>query len=204
MDLFVLFTISVLFIRCLMNQIFGGKSQIESWEMDRLETLSRLKRLLPKVIKNTWIMYPELKSDELESEAKKLLERKRVPMESYINFPYDLGPVSNAMNLLGSPLLWLWPFAGPTGSGMLYQKNEESVIEDGSSLCDIMMGLPWPPDSGKHLPHENSGASVTETVSEDGEQIIRHRTNNSNLSRANWENDWGETLEDFGVDIDVD
>ncbi|KAL3231678.1 Palmitoyltransferase PFA4 [Nakaseomyces bracarensis] len=204
MDLFILFTISVLFIRCLMNQILGGKTQIESWEMDRLETLSRLRRLLPKVINNTWIIYPELKNDKMRREEQRLLEKKWVPMESYINFPYDLGIISNAVTVLGSPIYWLWPFSGPTSDGMNFQKNEESIIEPDSSLCDIMLGLPWPPDSGKHLLSEHYDSTITESVSEDGEQVIRNRINSNRLSRSKWQNEWGEMLEDFGVDVDIE
>lgn len=204
LNAFILLTISILMIRCLFNQIFNGRSQIESWEMDRLETLARMSKLLPILIENVWYIFPNLRNEHVESQAEALLNKKRLSLDELVNFPYDLGPFRNAIQLLGTPPLWLYPFSGPQDDGLHFQKNEESMIEDPNSLNDIILCLPWPPDSTKHLNSTSEHTSNVQIISEEGEQVIRIRTSEKKLSRSEWLNDWGESLEDFGVDVDVE
>ncbi|KTB12245.1 Palmitoyltransferase PFA4 [Nakaseomyces glabratus] len=208
--LFVIFGLSAVLpilaglFKCLFNQIFNGRSQIESWEMDRLETLARMSKLLPILIENVWYIFPNLRNEHVESQAEALLNKKRLSLDELVNFPYDLGPFRNAIQLLGTPPLWLYPFSGPQDDGLHFQKNEESMIEDPNSLNDIILCLPWPPDSTKHLNSTSEHTSNVQIISEEGEQVIRIRTSEKKLSRSEWLNDWGESLEDFGVDVDVE
>ena len=206
LDAFMLLTIALLFIRCTFNQIISGKTQIESWEMERLESLFYSKRLLPQLIKNLWEIFPNTKSEENKSAAEKLLS-KRVGYESIVSFPYDINIFQNCQNSLGSPLQWLWIFGGPSGDGMTFEKNELSIFEPGLEIEDLLVALPWPPDGGKHASiNDRDSESTVDLLSKDGEQVVRKRSfNNVRLqSREEWYNDWGENLEDFGVDVDVE
>lgn len=204
LDVFVLVTIVLLLLRCLFNQIVSGRTQIETWEMERLESLFFSKRLLNIMIPNLWSTYPNEKTPDHEEEAKKLIEkqnRRRLRFESVVNFPYDRGLFSNAVDVMGNPLLWIWPFSGPSGDGIHYETNDIALYEPGSSVQDLLLSLTWPPDGGRRKAEEDTSTTV-DSVFEGGEQVVRKRT--SPLKRTAWENDWGETLEGFGVDIEVE
>ncbi|EDO17427.1 hypothetical protein Kpol_1037p23 [Vanderwaltozyma polyspora DSM 70294] len=206
MDGFVLLTISLLFIRCTVNQLLSGRTQIETWENERLESLFYLRRLKPQLISNLWEFHPELKTPDNEAKAEKIVS-KRIRFDLLVSFPYDLGLINNITTVLGSPVTWLWFYGEPSGDGMLFKKNEYSLFEEDSILEDQILSLPWPPDGGKHgFNIENSSTNSIETSTKDGEHVIRKRSPVSKLleSRTQWYNDWGENLEDFGVDIDVE
>lgn len=204
MDGFVLITVALLFIRCLSNQIIGGKTQIESWELERLENLYYRKKLLPQLLVNLWEIYPNEKTPENKVLAKKLQERgRKVRFENIVTFPYDLDIWSNALTVLGSPVQWLWLFGGPDSDGMHFKKNELALYEEGAAIEDLLLSLPWPPDGGRNF-IQQKGTNV-ESITENGEQVIRQRNfENDNSYRKTWNNDWGENLEDFGVDVDVE
>ncbi|CAR27044.1 hypothetical protein ZYGR_0I03160 [Zygosaccharomyces rouxii] len=205
MDGFILLTISILFIRCLSNQIFCGRTQIETWEYERLEGLYYSKRLLPHLLANFWELYPELRTRELEDEASRLSTRRRIGLDHLVNFPYDIDPWSNTIEFLGSPLFWLWPFGKPKGDGMFFPKNDISEFEE-TNLTDMLLALPWPPDGGKDKVISIDGPNAVETTVRDGEQVIRKRLVDPRdpSSRTQWQNTWGENLEDFGVDVDAE
>lgn len=205
MDGFILLTISILFIRCLSNQIFCGRTQIETWEYERLEGLYYSRRLLPHLLANFWELYPEFRTREFEDEASRLSTRKRIGFDDLVNFPYDIDPWSNAIEFLGSPLLWLWPFGKPSGNGMIFPKNDISELEE-TNLTDMLLSLPWPPDGGKDKIISIDGSNAIETTVKDGEQVIRKRIVESRdpFSRSQWQNTWGENLEHFGVDVDAE
>ncbi|CCE64862.1 hypothetical protein TPHA_0J00390 [Tetrapisispora phaffii CBS 4417] len=207
LNLFILLTITLLFCRCLFNQIINGKTQIEDWEMDRLENRFYLKKLLPQLILNLWELYPELKSAKHDEEAERLIEKKGIRYDSIVNFPYDLGIFKNITALVGQPLYWLWPFGGPSGNGMNFEKNEIALFDPDSSLPVFTLALPWPPDKGRHNNSKtlNTDSNV-EFITTDGEQVVRNRTHAKNpiLSREEWFNEWGENLEDFGVDVEME
>lgn len=202
---FVLLTISILFCRCLLNQIFGGKSQIESWELERLEDLFLSDKLIPQLIDNAWEVFPECRTEENEERAAHLAQ-SHLRFDEVVNFPYDLNPWSNAIQLLGSPLIWLSPFGKPSGDGSVFCKNEVSDYEPDASIEDIILSLPWPPDGGRSKRTDVNEPNNIESVTKDGERLVRKRLfgNDESISRKKWQNNWGENLEDFGVDIDAE
>lgn len=203
---FVLLTITILFLRCLFNQILNGRSQIESWDMDRLESLFNSGRLTQKLIDNTWRIYPESRSFQNKKDAEEHLTKKRPRFDELVNFPYDFDLYTNALLYLGPIHLWLWPYGVPTGDGNNFPKNGISKYEANSSLEDHILSLPWPPDGGKTNTVFNHGSSTIEMRNESGEQLIRTRLpqNGRHASREKWYNDWGESLDDFGVDVDME
>ncbi|CAI4036317.1 hypothetical protein SMKI_15G1560 [Saccharomyces mikatae IFO 1815] len=206
LNFFVLLTITVLFLRCLFNQIVNGRSQIESWDMDRLESLFDSRRLIQKLIYNTWRIYPESKTLQHERDAEGLLKQQRSSFEGLVNFPYNFDLHTNAILYLGPVHLWLWPYGIPTGNGNNFPKNDISNYEVDSPLEDIILSLPWPPDGGETTTVSNPKTSTIETCNEGGEQVVRSRVaqNGRSASREKWFNDWGESLDDFGVDVDME
>lgn len=205
-DAFILLTIFVLFIRCIRNQIFNGMTQIENWEQERLESLyyRRNSTLLQTLINQVWTIYPTEKTSDHETEAEELLEKKRqhrLRFMTIVNFPYDNGFMANMTTSLGSsPFNWIWPWGGPEGNGTSFERSEVNMYEKGSSLQDIILSLPWPPDGGRR--QASSGEQNVEVNQEDGEFVIRN--NNVSIDRRSWQNDWGEELKDFGVDAEID
>lgn len=217
-NLFISVTISILLIRCVNNQIIHGRTQIEAWEMDRLETLFYHKKLIPLLIERIWDVYPLENTTERREEAKLLLKKsndKKVRFESIINFPYNISIRRNWEQSLGPMYLLLWPFNKPRGDGMRFSTNDISQYEENLSIEDLLLTLPWPSDGGRKLVNlENT--SVEQTF-EDGEFVVRNRSStvvvpsqsdtqesasNIVINRSNWINQWGEKLQDFGVDID--
>ncbi|AQZ14457.1 PFA4 (YOL003C) [Zygosaccharomyces parabailii] len=205
MDGFILLTIGILFIRCLSNQIFCGRTQIETWEYERLEGLFYRKRLISLLIQNFWDLHPECRTQDVENEATRLLTQRGIKFENIVNFPYDIDPLRNATQFLGAAYSWLWPFGKPAGSGLFFPKNDISDFEE-SELQDMLLSLPWPPDGGRDKVACINGSNRIETVVKNGEQLIRKRAidTGDTISRKKWQNTWGENLEDFGVDIDAE
>lgn len=205
-DAFILLTIFVLFLRCIKNQLFNGMTQIENWEQERLESLyyRRNSTLLSTLINQVWTVYPREKTKEHEEEAVILLEKKqqhRLRFMTIVNFPYDNGFSNNITTALGSsPLSWILPWGGPDGNGTSFDRSEVNMYEEGSSLQDIILSLPWPPDGGRQ--QALSKDQHVEMKQEDGEFMVRN--NHINTERKSWQNDWGEELKDFGVDEELD
>ncbi|CAL9738408.1 palmitoyltransferase Pfa4p [Monosporozyma servazzii] len=214
LNLFIWCTISMLLIRCLNNQILNGRTQIESWEMDRLESLYYHKKLVPILIDQIWKTYPQEVTPEKKKEAEIFLqkyERRRIGFESIVNFPYDVDLITNWNQVLGPILFTLLPWSKPQGDGTLFIKNDISKYEKNSPIDDLMLSLSWPPDGGRRQFDVKSG--IEQSIV-DGEFVIRRRSNSiasssdfndkpiQTISRNQWENQWGEQLKDFGVDID--
>ncbi|ANB11243.1 Pfa4p [Sugiyamaella lignohabitans] len=196
---FVLFSVGLLSIRVAWNMV-EGQTQIETWEVERIETLVRR-----KLVQN-------------------------------VEFPYDLDPWTNVANAMGgnNPLAWMWPFGGPVGDGMHFEKNE--AADDGSV---------WPPDHRDQGPPRSGSAGASSSPSGDigirtaaprGHYprtlgYMRHRGNgeyaeddgddgydsdsedeeverlpeeNDFYKRDQWMNFEGESIADFGVDVDTE
>lgn len=208
-NLFIWCTISLLILRCLNNQVLNGRTQIESWEMDRLESLFYRDKLLPIMIDQIWKFYPDEDNTTKRHEANKLIDRRqrrKISFDSIVNFPYDVNVIVNYTQSLGSIWLLLWPWGQPSGDGVHFIKNDIAQYEPNSSIEDILLSLPWPPDGGRKQINIETG--IEESI-EDGEFVIRKRNHVSNdklhnntITRTQWENQWGEQLGDFGVDID--
>ncbi|AET38547.1 palmitoyltransferase PFA4 Ecym_3032 [Eremothecium cymbalariae DBVPG len=201
---FVLLTISILFGRCIKNQVLNGMTQIEAWEMDRIESMFYNRRLVPQLLSNLEELYPN-SLDGHKGEIDRILNNRKISFEDLVNFPYDSDPWRNLINCMGPMLTWLNPFGKPNGNGMVFEKNELSAYEHGSTLTDKLLSLPWPPD-GERAPNSSNSRLKVESSTRNGEHIIRKRSPEPrlNLSRTEWYNDWGENLAHFGVDVDAD
>ena len=206
LDSFLLLTIVVLFIRCFINQVVNGTTQIEAWEKERLESLfySRRSNLLGQLIENVWLLFPQEHTEARIREAEDLLRRKqtgRLQFEEVVNFPYNTGLWSNFVQVFGSsPLMWIWPWGGPGGDGVNFKVNDLSQYEQGAQFGDTLLCLPWPPDAGKQSPMDVS--TEVESIRENGEYIVRNR--NTPTRREVWTSVWGENLQGFGVDVDAE
>ncbi|CCF55948.1 hypothetical protein KAFR_0A05130 [Kazachstania africana CBS 2517] len=221
MDAFILLTITLLLIRCTMNQIFSGMSQIEKWEMERLESsfYSRKEKsrdFLMILINNVFTIFSIESPEDYQEEVNGLLrqhDKRRLAFHSIINFPYDIDILTNATCVLGPFFSWLNPFGAPEGDGMHFELNE-IASEKASTLADLLLSLPWPPDTctSKYGKSIDEGTKYVETHIEGGECVLRNRTvspsfdlptaNENQLSRKSWTNEWGENLQAFGVDIE--
>lgn len=217
-NLFIWLTIFILLIRCINNQILHGRTQIETWELDRLETLFYHKKLIPLLIQRLWDLYPPENNAKRREEANILLRKykdRKVRFESIINFPYDISIWKNWEQSLGPIYLLLWPFGKPRGDGISFSKNDISQYEENLSIEDLMLTLPWPPDGGRK--QVNLEDTDVEQIFEDGEFVVRNRPSKFTvpsqrdsqvsgtsiiIDRSNWVNEWGEKLQDFGVDVD--
>ncbi|AAS51225.2 ACL003Cp [Eremothecium gossypii ATCC 10895] len=203
LDAFILLTISLLFVRCVKNQIVNGRTQIEAWEMDRIENLFYHQRLLPQLLTNLKEIYPGSLEGQ-EKEVEEFLSSSTCSFDEVINFPYDINPWVNLLNCMGSPLNWLNPFGGPKADGMVFQKNEISDYDEATSIQDKLLALPWPPDDTRHGIAFPSVSHV-EKDTQGGEQVVRRRHVPIAVPPRNeWYNDWGESLEHFGVDVEVE
>lgn len=208
---FIFLTITILWIRCFMNQIVNGRTQIENWEMDRLQHLYYTRKLLPLLLQQLWITYPQF--DTTESREITTLwveERKRFTIDELVNFPYDMGIITNFQQYIGSIFFIIFPWLKPYGDGIHFPKNDISKLEEDSSIEDALLSLSWPPDGGRNkLIKENKEDGIEEKV-EDGEQMVRKRRNilitskSKEIDRRDWVNDWGEQLKDFGVDVEIE
>mmetsp|Transcript_4120 Transcript_4120/g.4841 ORF Transcript_4120/g.4841 Transcript_4120/m.4841 type:complete len:85 (+) Transcript_4120:1-255(+) len=68
------------------------------------------------------------------------------------------------------------------------------------------MGLPWPPDGGHQetmAPVEND-VEISDTELQDLPSLRRRLDPRNNMARSEWMNDLGETLDDFGVDLEAE
>lgn len=243
LDIFVFASILILFIRCVINLAFKGMTQIEVWELERIESQIRNGRIWTQIKKNyralhgkempklvSWSKHSrfyeeeaDLEEDDMsdsegyEYEIEESIEEDEDAVASNVVsktdtrhdftsddliFPYDLGFWRNLTDASGSPLVWLFPWGKPRTLGYLFIKNED-VEED-------QLGLPWPPDGGHQ---ENLEGFVDELdsiqledLSEEGKRrkLMRIRDPRSTLRRTEWMNDLGETLDDFGVDLDAE
>lgn len=211
---FVFVTIVVLFVRCMINLLFRGMTQIEVWEMERIDSQFHTERLWLQIRKNYFKLHgkemPHLVSWNRTTRYYEVDESSRndnsnenniVPKDftsDDIVFPYDLGVLSNMINACGYPWMWLLPWGGPRENGYHFQKNE--------FMDDDQLGLPWPPDGGHQettAPVEND-VEISDTELQDLPSLRRRLDPRNNMTRSEWMNDLGETLDDFGVDLEAE
>ncbi|SCU80915.1 LADA_0B10198g1_1 [Lachancea dasiensis] len=207
LNAFIWLTISLLFARCIVNQGLSGMTQIESWEQERIENLFYRKRLIPQLIENLREVFPEGSPMDVEG-ATELLVNRDVQLIDMVNFPYDRGFIKNLRFFMGPFYTWLIPWSVPTESGFTFQLNDLAMYDSSSPLEDRLMALPWPPDRGfLKLDVETNCSSSNLTVGNTrGETVLKKRLTEfqTDLGRVQWENEWGETLSDFGVDIEAE
>ncbi|SCU79514.1 LANO_0A06524g1_1 [Lachancea nothofagi CBS 11611] len=205
LNAFVWLTMIMLFVRCVNNQILNGMTQIESWEMERIENLLHRRRLIPQLLVNLREFYPnsELTGDD---DKHRLNDGRKLPVEDIVCFPYDLTVSTNACTFMGPFYSWLLPWGQPAGDGVNFETNEIATYEPESPLEDRFMSLPWPPDGGRQKSENVNLETASIAIhSSRGEAVLKKRPLPPRLSsqRKEWQNEWGESLADFGVDVDA-
>lgn len=149
----------------------------------------------------------ELHEHQLQQEEHNDNQESLVPKSFTMDdivFPYDYGLWSNLIQACGYPWMWLMPLGGPRGNGYVFPPNEY-VEED-------QLGLPWPPDGGhqeisviNNQPDFDDLLTDDHTIRPQDLGPLRRRLDpRLNLSRKEWMNEMGETLNDFGVDVDAE
>lgn len=228
LNTFVLISVGILYIRCVYNVMIKGMTQIEIWDFERIESQFHTERIWLKIRKNYFKFYgksmPILTSwkpnfelldtdDELEEQETLSRNNKQedaeeidldpiVPLDFTIDdliFPYDLGVWKNLVTSLGPIYGWIFPWTKSKENGLHFERNE--------FMEDDRMGLPWPPDGGNYedidtddLNLSGIDLSIPKNIS-----LVKKRLDpRTIMKRDEWENDLGEKLSDFGVDIDAD
>lgn len=187
---FVLLTISILFIRCMLA-IISNQTMIESWECERIQDNFFTENFWIKIKKNYAMFYPnEAKFPELNSwkvNYRILKQSTQIPLNfsySDLVFPYDLGSsYENLIDSLGPIYTWLFPLGKPSGNGLEFIKDK---------LDEDQIHLPFPPD-GSNIDNPKLSNLPTSTIDDDNELVMK-----------NWANYMGETLDDLGVDLDTE
>ncbi|KAI5949414.1 PFA4 [Candida jiufengensis] len=202
-NLFVLISISLLFIRCFIN-ICKGMTQIEIWEWDRIESQFDSNRLwesiklnyrklhdkeLPKL--TTWTNYRE---EPLQTEESSNEVPENFTIDDLI-FPYDYGIWQNITKALGGPFLFLLPWSKPSENGHDLEPSIDYKEDD-------QLNLPWPPDGGNHEIEVKTPTNEELKNIKNYSKLKKILDPRTESKRSNWTNDQGEKLDDFGVDID--
>lgn len=223
LDFFVLATVGILLVRCVVNMI-RGNTQIEVWEKERIEAQWYSERMWRR-IRNNYSSFNGSPMPVLTSWSASSYRLGDIPPENDslevpnhytpddLVFPYDMGVSSNAVDACGYPWTWILPWGGPRGNGYIFAINDD----------DDQIGLPWPPDGS----HQEKGPAAEpqdgDDEAEDGEgtemdvfdpenshkpvlvtELRKRLDPRLNLARTEWMNDLGETLDDFGVDVDAE
>ncbi|GME98184.1 transferase activity protein [[Candida] boidinii] len=265
LNFMVLFSIIILFLREVYHIVFTGRTQIEGWECERIESQFYSERFWRRIKKNykkvhgkklpeltTWknaektqyeMDYLQEDADHLDESERNILSRPKnsktisdhqsIVPENFsfddLVFPYDLSVYDNLVETLGPVYTWLLPWGGPTSDGLKFKRSDDA--ED-------QLDLPWPPDGEDsyepgdyeltksydepQTEESNSGNFSTNVTNEVDDKDIdsdndsvsskvsdlfkggKYFDNRLNLERTEWMNDFGENLEDFGVDIDTE
>ncbi|CAN6608389.1 palmitoyltransferase Pfa4p [Trichomonascus vanleenenianus] len=139
-------------------------------------------------------------------ESERVASLVRRGLAPRVEFPYDNDPWTNLLDAWGDPWTWFLPWGKPRGDGLHFAKNEEDGI--------------WPPDHTDYDRPVNYGVRHEATLSASSVDRLdtpaTHRYNStvpdwrrsirteSDFYRSDqWHNYEGETIADFGVDIDT-
>ncbi|ANZ74437.1 BA75_00257T0 [Komagataella pastoris] len=223
MDSLVLVTVSALLFRTLYHITFTGMTTIESWEHERLEDQFYTNRLWRKIAYNYYQFHkkklPILKSwtnitnegDERFDFTFNELTGSNCPTSEYqvnddenlvpdqftiddVIFPYDTGYWSNLTNTLGPSYEWVLPWGCPHGTGYSFSKAD--------FYQDDQLAIPWPIDGNHTLKPEQVSK---DTATSSSYQPSTHKLDDEPSPRnTDWSNDFGERMDDFGVDTDVE
>lgn len=184
-------------------------TQIEIWQMERIQSQVRSEAMWLQIRKNFWMFkgreMPQLASwkgitrgyEEEETVNEEDTESQDgqdsiVPenfTEDDFVFPYNLGIWQNTVKSCGPPWLWLFLWGKPNGSGFYFDKNDDDELD-----------LPWPPDGAHQLPGDpdcNTSDIELRNIAIYDESIAESRP-------STWRNEFGEGLDDFGVDMDTE
>lgn len=223
-DFFVLASILILFVRCIVNVCFSGMTQIEVWERERIESQIRNGRIwtqirrnyralhgtdLPRLVswsKSSRVMEQEAEEAEEQEVEASDVDHRKLEVHDFTTddliFPYDLGFWRNLVDACGSPITWVLPWGRPRSLGYKFEQSED--------YAEDQLGLPWPPDGGHQQQpgdvQDELDAIKLEDLTEEGKRrlLARIRDPRNKLRRAQWMNQLGETLDDFGVDVDAE
>lgn len=186
---FVLLTVGILLMRTF-SLLMENKTTIEDWEMDRIQDKFFDNNFWIKVRENYKMFNNGAELPELTSWKQNYRVLKRgtqVPNNFSIDdftFPYDLGSwYANFVDAMGPIYMWAWPWGKPLGSGMKFTIDP---------LDEDQIKLPFPPDGADYDPASGIEKVVVER-DEDNETIVK-----------TWSNYLGETLDDFGVDLETE
>lgn len=222
-DFLVLFSIGALFFRCVNNEFLRGMTQIETWEMDRVETLALNDKLMPLLLMNVSSVFNiDISKNEQWAVAyyNLLKKSKRWFANDYVSFPYDNGFFENIATFMGPLYSWFIPWGKSTVIPSIgFSKNdiakieavEETVPIDDNRLIDLVLSLPWPPEGLKQekinertedflnlvrdsLPEE---FDVDEAYLKNNKKVVDKRLY---LNRNEYYNEFGEDLSYFGVE----
>ncbi|CAI8494255.1 unnamed protein product [Hanseniaspora opuntiae] len=161
LDFLVLFSIGALFFRCVNNEFLRGMTQIETWEMDRIETLALNDKLMPLLLMNVSSVFNVdiSKNEQWAVVYYNLLKKsKRWFANDYVSFPYDNGFFENISTFMGPLYSWFIPWGKSSVNPSIgFPKNDVAKIEieeetlpiDDNHLIDLVLSLPWPPDGLK-------------------------------------------------------
>ncbi|GME99528.1 unnamed protein product [Ambrosiozyma monospora] len=184
----VYLTVGILALRIIWSMV-NNKTMIESWELERIEEQFYTGRFWFNIRSNFAKIYPGKPFPKLSSwklhYRSKLSENSLVPYDfSYDDFvfPYSCSLYTNMVSAMGPIYQWFWPWGGPSGDGIHFERNTED--ED-------QLQLPFPPDGADFEPNVHD-AEVSSTRL-DSEDVIK-----------TWSNGLGETLTDFGVDLETE
>lgn len=191
---FVLLTVGILFIRTFM-QLIENKTTIEDWELDRIQDNFFDDNFWLKIREN----YKKFNNnDDLPSltswkvNYRVLKKSSNVPnnfsFDDFI-FPYDLGSWSlNFVDAMGPIYLSLLPWSKPRGNGMKFSID---------ALDEDQIKLPFPPDGSDYDP--------INSIDTNNNKVYRVERDDDNETVINkWSNYLGETLDDFGVDLETE
>lgn len=212
LDAFVLFAVLMLFLKCLLH-VFSGKTQIEVWEMERIESQFHTERFWRKIRHNYQLVHGkemplltswnysarqyEMAEDDESDVEEDFSEDPVVPVfftPDDLVFPYDLGMWSNLTSALGSPWLWPLPWGRAKGNGYVFPHSDD----------DDQLNLPWPPDGG-NMEFEARDLTDAELRRLGSISLIKkHLDPRSKMGRSQWINEMGESLTDYGVDVDAE
>ena len=224
LDFFVFFTISALFLRCFKNQFCKGMTQIETWEMDRIESLGLNNKLMPLLLSNvSKVFNVDFDNDEEWRDIGfKLFKRsKKMFSYSYINFPYDNGFFNNCEVFMGPFYTWLLPWGkSHIDCSVGFPKNDVALLDSTqeikkseNELIDLVLSLPWPPDGIKNKSLEQESNEFINVIEKDEESSDEQNDVKKpsayvdprlKLKRNEWYNESGENLAYFGVEDDFE
>lgn len=184
---FIFLTISILFIRCL-SSAASNQTMIEEWECDRIQDNFFTEKLWIKVRHNYSKIYPDERFPDLKSwkvNYRILKQNTQIPLNfTYedLVFPYDLGSAYlNLVDSIGPLYTWILPWGGPNGDGINFIKD---------ALKEDQIKLPFPIDGSNF----DDPKSTFFGIDDDNELVTSN----------DWANYLGETLNDFGVDLETE
>lgn len=225
-DLFVLVSVFILFIRCILH-ITSGNTQIEEWELERLQSQCHTERFWLKVRNNYKLVHgaelPKLTSwnltavqyralEEEEEEIKKeMQESKSADSRNSLHDQED-----SIVPKLFTPDDFIFPYdlgfsqnvynnlGNPLFWLIPWKDAPGNGYEFKTNHDGDQLNLPWPPDGGnvEFTPRKWTDEELR-SLGNVG-LIKKHLDPRGTLKREAWTNNEGEGLTDYGVDVSAE